>query len=120
MQRLTRADGRLRQACFSTIRFFFAGAFFFATFFDFATGSAVVAGLASIVGPAFAAAFRGALVADFFGADLVVAPALRPQRLPVRSGAAASNAWHSSSVSDFGSRSFGILPFFLPSVMYGP
>ena len=42
--------------------------------------------------------------------------AFRPQR-PPRSGAAAISAWHSSSVSDFGSRSFGILPFFLPSVM---
>ena len=37
--------------------------------------------------------------------------ALRPQRAP-RAGAAAISAWHSSSVSDFGSRSFGILPFF--------
>ena len=44
---------------------------------------------------------------------------LRPHRLPL-AGAAARMARHSSSVSERGSRSFGTLPFFLPSVMYGP
>jgi hypothetical protein len=44
-------------------------------------------------------------------ATVFAAGAFFPQR-PLRSGAAAISAWHSSSVSDFGSRSFGTLPFF--------
>ena len=37
-----------------------------------------------------------------------------------RTGAAASNSMHSSSVSDLGSRSFGTRAFFSLLVMYGP
>jgi hypothetical protein len=43
----------------------------------------------------------------------------RPNR-PPRAGACSINTRHSSSVNVFGSRSFGILAFFLPSVTYGP
>ena len=44
---------------------------------------------------------------------------LRPKRLP-RSGAAASSSRHNSSVTVFGSVSFGMRALRLPSVMYGP
>ena len=77
----------------------------------------------------FAAVLRFAVARFFFGAasvalfpaadSAVFAGALRPQRA-FFSGAAARIARQSSSVSDFGSRSFGILPFFFPSLMYGP
>ena len=43
---------------------------------------------------------------------VVFAAVLRPHRFVPRSGATARIAWHSSRVSVFGSRSFGILPFF--------
>ena len=80
---------------------FFAAALFLAAAFFF--GAAFFTG-ASAEAPAF------------FAAAALAGAAFRPHR-PLRSGAAAMIAWHSSSVSDFGSRSFGILPFFLPSVM---
>ena len=89
--------------------FFLAAAFFFGA--DFALDLAAAFLRAGFFAAASAA--DDASAADAFGA------ALRPQR-PLRSGAAARIAWHSSSESDLGSRSFGILPFFLPSVMYGP
>lgn len=84
-------------AALAVVFFFFAAAFFF--------GAGLVPS-APAEGLAFA--FAVFAVAAFFA-----------QR-PLRSGAAAISAWHSSRVSDFGSRSLGILPFFLPSVMYGP
>src|SRR6185312_7046120 len=73
-----------------------------------------------------AGACGGALRAAFFPAapsvGLAAARLPRPQRpkRPPRSGATASMARHSSSVTVFGSRSLGILAFFFLSVMYGP
>src|SRR6059058_1073980 len=70
-----------------------------------------------------AAAVAGACGAPAPSAAAAVAARLplpqRPKRAP-RSGAAASSARHSSSVRALGSRSLGILAFFLRSVMYGP
>src|SRR5512137_1343171 len=93
---------------------FFAGAFFFAAAFFF--------GAAFFLTTVFFFGSAAASASVVFAAVLpvVFAAVLRPQRFVPRSGATASSAWHSSSVSEFGSRSFGILPFFLPSVMYGP
>src|ERR1700683_5377432 len=64
-----------------------------------------------------AAAPGAALGAE--AAALFAAAARLPKRAP-RAGAASSNVRHSSTVSDWGARSFGTLAFFLPSVMYGP
>ena len=106
--------------------FFFAGDFRFVVRFlrapaglraAAARAVRVVAGAVPVASTAF-----GAAEGVFPAAPVPAAPfagAFRPHR-PFRSGAAARIAWHSSSDSDFGSRSFGILPFFLPSVMYGP
>ena len=80
--------------------FFFAAVFFLGAVFFL---TAVVLGFAA-----------GVSAETFFANPVFFA------HRPVRTGAAAMSAWHSSSVSDAGSRSFGILPFFLPSVMYGP
>ena len=106
--------------------FFFAGDFFFAAAFFRATAGLravaaravrFVAGFVPVASTAFGAA-EGVFPAVPVPAALF-AGAFRPHR-PLRSGAAARIAWHSSSASDFGSRSVGILPFFFPSVMYGP
>src|SRR5262249_47460939 len=65
----------------------------------------------------FAAAPFGAAAAAFF-AGATRLP--RPKRPVPRSGACSIITRASSSVIDFGSRSFGILAFFLPFVTYGP
>src|SRR5690606_31375899 len=99
--------------------FFFAAfflAFFFVGFFAVRLPVAFVfAARLRVAGASASAPFPVAAVpaaAVFFFA------AFLPR--PRRSGAAASSASHSSSVSDFGSRSFGIFAFFAPFVTYGP
>jgi ABC-type amino acid transport system permease subunit len=81
---------------------------------DFLTAffAAFLAGLAA-TSPSAAFAFFAA--AFFAGAFVAAFLPKRPRA--GRAGAAARIARHSSSVSVFGSRSFGILPFFSPSVM---
>src|SRR5690349_10224137 len=87
---------------------FFAGAFAFAAAFAGAfTGVGFVAVLAADLAVAFAGTDDSfALSAVFAGA-----PFRCPNRRP-RSGAAANNSRHSSSVNVFGWRSFGIFAFF--------
>ena len=85
---------------------------FFATFFV----SFFVAFFVAFFAAAFFGAAAPSAAAFFAGAYFV--PALRPKRPRCgRNGAASRIASHSSSDSDFGSRSLGILPFFSPSVM---
>src|SRR5690606_23532698 len=89
---------------------FFAGAFLAVVF--------LVAFLAVFfAGAFFAGAFlAGASLAGAFFAGAFFAPKPRRAGLPV----SASSCCTSSSVSDAGSRSLGILPLSLPSLMYGP
>src|SRR5687767_14062101 len=67
-----------------------------------------------------AAALVGFSVAAGAATGAAVFFAKRPKRPLPRAGAAAISSLHSANVSDFGSRSFGILAFFALSVMYGP
>ena len=53
-------------------------------------------------------------------ANVIYDAFLLPRRLAGRAGASASNRLARSSVRDFGSVSFGILAFLVPSVTYGP
>ena len=98
----------------------------FFDFFFYVAERAAVPVAALEAGADFAAlALRGAgagaaAAAAALGTGVGAAAFLpKPRRCP-RTGAAASNSRHSSSVSDFGSRSFGIFAFFCMSVMYGP
>src|ERR1700685_1213084 len=98
--------------------------------FGLGVGVTLALGLAAAATPAFAGAFLSTVAFDSFAANLtgaglrVVGPTelfcLRRHLPNVRSGAAASNALHSSSVRLFGSRSFGIFALRDLSVMYGP
>src|SRR5262245_47172913 len=101
---------------------FFAAAFFLAAgraALGAAAGRAALVlavALTGALGVFFAAGFSftslAAAVAGFASAAAAGAATLRPKRLPLtRIGAAASNSRHSSSVSDFGSRSFGMRAF---------
>src|SRR5690606_17492087 len=68
----------------------------------------------------FTAFLAGALAAVLLVAAFLAAAFLAPK--PRRAGlpVSASNVWTSSRVSEAGSRSLGILPLSLPSLMYGP
>ena len=87
-------------------------------------GVAAVVAIPVMLGNSPAAKALGQAVARFVAAAFLAVPlavaffaaAFLPKR-PFASGAASRIALHSSSVSDAGSRSFGILPFLLPSVM---
>src|SRR5690348_11301177 len=89
---------------------FFADAFFAAVFLRAVFFAAVF----------FAAVFFAAFFAGAFFSTAFLAAAFLNAPRPRRTGAASISALHSSCVSDFGSRSFGIFAFFSPSVMYGP
>src|SRR5690606_11840735 len=102
-------------------------AFFTTAFFATVFLAALVAGafFAAVLPVAFFAAFftaflAGALAAVLFVAAFLAAAFLAPT--PRRAGlpVSASNVWTSSRVSEAGSRSLGILPLSLPSLMYGP
>ncbi len=97
----------------------FAGRFLAGAFAASVAGAfAVFAGVVLLL----AAAFTGFSAELAAGASVFAAVffAKRPKRPLPRSGAALSSSTHSSRVSVFGSRSFGILAFFTLSVMYGP
>src|SRR5690606_22864867 len=98
-------------------------AFFTTAFFTTVFLAALVAGafFAAVLPVAFFTAFlAGALAAVLFVAAFLAAAFLAPK--PRRAGlpVSASNVWTSARVSEAGSRSLGILPLSLPSLMYGP
>src|SRR5690606_36532601 len=87
---------------------------FFAAFFAVFFAAFFVVFFAAFFAVFFAAFFAGAFFAtDFFAAFLPNRPRIG---LPVSS----SSFVTSSRVSDFGSRSLGMRPLSLPSLMYGP
>ena len=95
--------------------------FFTAVFFAVAFFVAVLLAAfftAFLAGAFFAAAFFGA--ASFFTAAFLAVAFLAPK--PLRTGlpVSAMNCSTSARVSEAGSRSLGILPLSLPSLMYGP
>src|SRR4249919_3112782 len=93
---------------------------FFATFLlDFFAVALLVAFLAVFFATFFAGAFFATVATAFFAGAFFAATFL-PKPLRIGLPVSSSSLTTSSSVSDDGSRSLGMRPLSLPSLMYGP